>query len=229
MEYEPDSHWMKALADKAWRGLVSAAWVAQQLVLIVWSAIRAPLVGVLHILAALIILFEEWGWKPLQDLLGQLERFGLWAAFERKLASLPPYGALCAFVLPAAVLLPFKLLALFLLAGGHVVYAAFVFIAAKLVGTALLARIFILTKPALMQIEWFASGYAKFIPWKDALFAKIRASWTWRYGRMLKTRLRLETGQLVLRWRPVLEQRLTSAREKALTVVRELRIWLTGS
>ena len=229
MEYEPDSHWMKVLADKAWRGLVSAAWVAQQLVLIVWSAIRAPLVGVLHILAALIILFEEWGWKPLQDLLGQLERFGLWAAFERKLVSLPPYGALCAFVLPAAVLLPFKLLALFLLAGGHVVYAAFVFIAAKLVGTALLARIFILTKPALMQIEWFASGYANFIPWKDALFAKIRASWTWRYGRMLKTRLRLETGQLVLRWRPVLEQRLTSAREKALTVVRGLRIWLTGS
>lgn len=229
LQHDDNIQWAKAFAAKVWRGLMGVTWVVQQLALILWAAIKAPLIAALQILAALIILFEEWGWKPLHDLLERLGRFGIFAAIEQWLASLPPYGALSAFVLPAAVLLPFKLLALFLLAGGHVVYAAFVFIAAKLVGTALLARIFMLTKPALMQIAWFATGYAKFVFWKDALFATIRASRIWRYGRMLKTRLRLEMGKRVVRWRPYLEQQFGVARDRALTAVRELRIWLTGS
>lgn len=36
-------------------------------------------------------------------------------------------------------------------------------LAAKLVGTALAARLFQLTHPALMQLHWFARLYA---PWK---------------------------------------------------------------
>ena len=103
------------------------------------------------------------------------------------------------------------------------------FIAAKLLGTALLARIFMLTKPALLQIPWFAAGYAKFMPWKDALFAKIRVSRTWRYGRMLKTRLRLEMAKRVVRWQPILEQQFGVLSARLLKTVRDLRIWLTGS
>ena len=61
-------------------------------------------------------------------------------------------------------------------------------IAAKFASTALIARIFLLTKPALMQIPWFAYAYGVFVPWQEALFARIRASWPWRYGRILKWR-----------------------------------------
>ncbi len=43
-----------------------------------------------------------------------------------------------------------------------------------------------------MRIAWFAQAYNWFVPWKDALFAEIRSSWVWRYGRMLKTRIKLE-------------------------------------
>jgi hypothetical protein len=35
-----------------------------------WAALRPPLMMGLQILAALIVLFEEWGWKPLYDLSG---------------------------------------------------------------------------------------------------------------------------------------------------------------
>ena len=39
-----------------------------------------------------------------------------------------------------------------------------------------------------MQIPWFAYAYGVFVPWQEALFARIRASWPWRYGRILKWR-----------------------------------------
>jgi hypothetical protein len=45
-------------------------------------------------------------------------------------------------------------------------------------------------------------AYDWFVPWKDALFAKIRSSWAWRYGRMLKNRVRLEINRAWARLKP---------------------------
>ena len=190
-----------------------------------WSLVRPPLFAVLQIIAALIVLFEEWGWRPLFELISRLARFRLWARFELWIAGLPPYGALVAFALPEAILLPLKLFTVWLLAVGHVMTASALFIAAKVLSTALIARIFMLTKPALMQIGWFARLYNRFMPWKDALFAQIRSSWTWRYGRMLKTRVRLRVNQARARlepkafalwesWRPVLVETSASLRAR---------------
>ena len=229
MDLDDDPHGFRALAAKAGRGLVIAIWVVRQLVRTAWDIARGPLIGVLNVLAALIILFEEWGWKPLQELLARLSKYGMVAALERWIAGLPPYAALLAFGLPVAVLLPFKFLALFLLAGGHLLSAAAVFIAAKLAGTALLAHVFTLTKPALMEIEWFAAAYNIFQPWKEALFARIRASRTWRYGRMIKTRVRLEAAQAWARWRPKLLPVAASLRERVAAALRDIRVWFTGS
>ncbi|MES0385568.1 MAG: hypothetical protein ABUJ98_13400, partial [Hyphomicrobium sp.] len=44
----------------------------------IWSVARVPLIGALKVLAALIVIFEEWGWRPLSNLLGQLARFRVW-------------------------------------------------------------------------------------------------------------------------------------------------------
>lgn len=146
-----------------------------------------PLGAVLTLVLAAVLLFEEWGWQPLVRAFGWIARWRPIAALEAGLARLPPYAALAAFALPAAVLFPFKLLALYLLAHGAPVTAAGVFVAAKLVGTGLVGRIFMITKPQLMRIGWFARGYALFMPWKEALFARVRASWAWRWGRVVKT------------------------------------------
>lgn len=149
---------------------------------------RGPLIAALNITAALIILFEEWGWRPLSNLLGRLAAFAPIAAVERLLARLPPYAALVALVLPTSLLLPLKFVAIWLLANEHFLSATLLFVGAKIASTALIARVFLLVKPALMQIGWFAALFNWFVPWKDALYAQIRASWVWRYGRIVKAR-----------------------------------------
>ncbi|MGA8516352.1 MAG: hypothetical protein WB821_16440, partial [Burkholderiaceae bacterium] len=91
---------------------------------------------------ALFLIFEEWGWVPLSALMGRLARLPLWAKLERKIARLPPWAALVVLGLPTLALLPIKLLALYLLGQGQAAWGVTVLVGAKLVGTALLARLF---------------------------------------------------------------------------------------
>jgi hypothetical protein len=179
---------LKAVLGVLWRGTVIAIWTVRELLRTAWEIARGPLIAALNVTAALIILFEEWGWRPLSNLLGRLAAFTPIAALERLIARLPPYAALIALVLPTSLLLPLKFLALWLLANEHFLSATLLFVGAKIASTALIARVFILVKPALMQIGWFAAAFNWFMPWKDALYAEIRASWVWRYGRLVKAR-----------------------------------------
>jgi hypothetical protein len=71
-----------------------------------------------------------------------------------------------------------------------------------------------LLQPKLMQIVWFARAYNWFMPWKDRLFAEIRASWVWRYGRMVKTRVRLELKQAWAKVKPQVEAAAARVRER---------------
>jgi hypothetical protein len=155
-----------------------------------WQAARPILRTILQMLLALIIVFEEWGWQPLANLLGRLARWQPWAAVETAIARLPPYAALIVFALPTALLLPLKFLALFLIARGQVVLAGLLFIAAKVIATALIARLFLLTQPALMQIGWFARSYDTVMPWKDTLVETVHNSFVWRVARIWKERAR---------------------------------------
>lgn len=176
----------------------------------------------LQVLLALVLLFEEWGWRPLSAALAWLGEFRIVARLERLIAGLPPYAALAALALPTSVLFPLKLLAVYLVAQGKVVAAGFLFVGAKIASTALIARLFMLTRPALMRLSWFAAAYDVIMPWKEALFAKIRASWAWRYGRMLKTAVRLEAKQAWQRWRPAIAAALGAARLRWRIVVRRV-------
>ncbi len=141
-------------------------------------------------LLALLILFEEWGWEPLQRALARLGRLPLLRQLEALIARLPPHAALLAFFLPALLLLPVKLAALGLIAHGQHLLGLVVIVLAKLVGTAVVARLFTLTRPALMQLPWFVQLYTRWTAWKQALLARVRASWAWRWGRVLKRQLR---------------------------------------
>ena len=148
-----------------------------------------PLRGVLVWLLALVLLFEEWGWEPLQRLLA---RIGQWPGFrwiERRVRALPPYAALALFLLPTLALLPVKLGALWLIGHGHTLEGALVILSAKVVGTAIVARLFTLTQPALMQLAWFARLYPRWTAWKERLLAQVRASAVWTASAALKRRL----------------------------------------
>lgn len=136
---------------------------------------RRILGGLLALFAALWILAEDWLWDLMQAAMVWLGRLPPVRWLEKRIAALPPYLALTAFIIPGAILLPFKIAALWLIAHRHAVLGLQVFIVAKVVGTALLAWIFALTKPSLMTIGWFARAYLAFVAWKQRLFAYVRA------------------------------------------------------
>lgn len=129
---------------------------------------------------ALILIFEEWGWEPLARLMARLAHLPLWARIEAFITRLPPYGALIVFFVPALLLLPVKLLALYWISRGHALLGLAVVLVAKMLGTAAVARLFALTQPALMRLAWFARLYGRWIPWKDALIARVKNSPVWR-------------------------------------------------
>ncbi len=146
-------------------------------------------------LFALLILFEEWGWEPLQR---ALARIGQWPGLrwvEGRIRRLPPYAALALFGVPTLMLLPVKLLALWFIGHGQLLVGTLVIAAAKVLGTAVVARLYALTQPALMQLPWFARWHGRWVGWKNALLARVRASWAWRAGRVWRRRIRRRVRQ----------------------------------
>jgi hypothetical protein len=148
-------------------------------------------------LVALLILFEEWGWEPLQRALAWAARLPPLAWLEGRIAALPPYAALAVFIVPTLLLLPVKVAALWLLGAGQAGLGLALIVITKLAGTALVARLFQLTRPALLQLAWYARLYSRWTVWKGVVVARVRASWAWRVGRVVKRRV----AQRIARWR----------------------------
>lgn len=147
---------------------------------------KRVLQAILFAPAALLLLFEEWGWEPLAAGFAALGRLPMWRHLERFISRLPPWAALMAFCLPILVLIPFKLLAIFLLGNGHLGVGLGLLVLAKIVGTALAARLFQLTEPALMQMAWFSRAYLPWKAWKNRILRQVRMSWPWRQGQQVK-------------------------------------------
>jgi len=139
--------------------------------------------GALTLVAALWIFLEEWVWDAMQAFMARIGRLPGVRWCEARIARLPPYAALVAFLIPGAILVPFKLLAFWLIARGHALLGLEVFIVAKIVGTAFLARIFALTRPALLTIDWFARLHAAFTAWRDRLYAFVKSLRAWHAAR----------------------------------------------
>lgn len=160
------------------------------------KALIASLRWLVRAVLALVILFEEWGWEPLRRAFALLARLPLIRQCETLLRRLPPRWAFVVLLLPSLLILPVKLGALWLVAQGRVMLGVGLVIAAKVAGTALLAWLFQLIQPALLQLPWFARLYARWTAWKAGLLAWVRASAVWRTARAIKLRL-------LRRWRGV--------------------------
>jgi hypothetical protein len=154
-----------------------------------------PLRAILRAVLAVLILFEEWGWAGFGRVMAYIGRLPVLRQVERWIANLPPYGALVMLVVPALLLLPVKILALFLIGRKRAILGISVILIAKVVGTAVVARIFQLIHPALMRLPWFVPLYARWTVWKEALLAWVRGSWAWRWGRVFKRALKRRLHQ----------------------------------
>lgn len=144
-----------------------------------WRAVR----GVLLALAAVVIFIEEWGWRPLTALAARLAQWPPLARLEAWIAALPPRWALLMFLVPAVLLFPVKLLALWFIHQGRTALGVGVIVAAKLLGTALVGRLFILTEAQLTQYAWFARALAWWRSTKERVQAAVRRSHGWRAAR----------------------------------------------
>jgi hypothetical protein len=150
-----------------------------------WRVLKGLVTWVLGVL----LLFEEWGWVPLARLLGLLGRLPFVAWLERRISALPPVLALLVFLVPALMLLPVKVGALWLIGRGRALAGLVVIVVAKVAGTALVARLYMLTQPQLMRMPWFARAHARWIVWKEGVMAVVRQSAPWRLARTIKRRL----------------------------------------
>lgn len=143
------------------------------------SRLLAPLVQ----LAALLLLLEAWTWDVGSRAAARMAAWPPLRWLEVRIRLLPAWAALCAFVLPGLLLLPVKLLALLAIAHGHALAGVAGFVAAKLGGAAVVARIYVLTLPTLLTLGWFARCHGSFLQVRDRLLAALRASAFWRRTR----------------------------------------------
>jgi hypothetical protein len=132
---------------------------------------------------AAILFIEEWGWRPLAALLARLGLFQPIARLEAVIRRTPPRWALVLFLVPAALLFPIKLLALWLIDDGRAVLGVAVIVATKLVGTAIVGRLFVLLEPQLMQFAWFARALGAWHGVKERIRAAVHRSRAWRAAR----------------------------------------------
>jgi hypothetical protein len=127
------------------------------------------------VLLAIIFLIEAWLWDHLEPIVARVVSWIPLRAFKRWLAdrvdTLSPAMTLIVFVVPVIPLFPLKLVGLWLLAHEYWISAILTIIFAKFLGVGVAAFVFDVTRPKLLEMEWFEKLYEFVI----ALRAKARA------------------------------------------------------
>ena len=167
----------------------------------VLTMIRKLLVAPFVILAAILILLEDWLWEDLARLAAVIGRLPLMRSVEAFISSLPPYPALLFFATPALLLVPLKIVALYLLSHGQATMGMLTIVAAKFAGTALVARIFTLTQPQLLRIAWFAWLYLRFMAFKTRIYSAIKDTSLYQSAHQIHLRVRARLRSWIFRRR----------------------------
>jgi hypothetical protein len=115
------------------------------------------------ILLAIIFLIEAWLWDHLEPIVAwfvaliPLRAFKQWLA--ERVDTLSPAMTLIVFIVPVLPLFPLKLIGLWLLAHEYWMSAILTIIFAKFVGVGVAAFIFDVTRPKLLEMQWFETLY----------------------------------------------------------------------
>jgi hypothetical protein len=115
------------------------------------------------ILLAIIFLIEAWLWDHLEPIVASvvamipLRTFKQWLA--DRVDTLTPAMTLIVFIVPVLPLFPLKLVGFWLLAHEYWLSAALTIIFAKFLGVGVAAFVFDVTRPKLLEMQWFESLY----------------------------------------------------------------------
>jgi hypothetical protein len=149
----------------------------------------------LIIVAALWMLFEDWVWDSIVAVMEVAGRLKSINRFEAFLAKQNQYLLLALFTFPFLIMIPAKLYGLFLMASGKVVRGVIIFVMAKALITALVTRLFVISRDKLLQIEAFAAFYFWFMRKKAWLYSEVRKlpGWQTTGKRIAKIKMQLRS------------------------------------
>ena len=117
----------------------------------------------LWVLLAIIFLVEAWLWDHLEPVVAwfvaliPLRAFKQWLA--ERVDTLSPAMTLIVFIVPVIPLFPLKLVGFWLLTHEYWMSAVFTIIFAKFLGVGVAAFVFDVTRPKLLEMEWFEKLY----------------------------------------------------------------------
>jgi hypothetical protein len=148
-------------------------------------------------LAAAVIFIEQILIGMLNTITAAVARWTPIAAIEAWLIKQPPWVALVAFVMPSILILPIKFSALFFAAHHRFCTAIAAVVIGKMLATAIVARLYVILRPTLMTIGWFARADSWFFFWRDRAYVFVRALPPWQKAKAVIDRTRLWLAQLV--------------------------------
>ena len=176
---------------------------------------------VLLFVAAAVLLFEEWLWDHSTAIAKRLGRLPLLALLEAWIRRRSQYQAMALFVLPVIVVYPLKAVALYAMTRGYVTVGVSSFVLAKILATAVFARLFQLTEPAITKIRWVRHARDAFLKWRAFMHRWLNSQPAYRNARAM---IRDTSARLRLRYRAAYRLRRRqrrSARSRKFLVSRD--------
>jgi len=147
--------------------------------------------------AAAVVFVEQVLLRYLNMMMVAVARWPPIARLEGWLMTLPPWAAVLTFAMPSIIILPVKVSALWFAAHHRFALATAAVVLGKIMATAIVARLYRILRPTMMQLRWFAWADTKFFAWRDWAYAFVKSLPAWQEAKALVQRARTWLAELV--------------------------------
>jgi hypothetical protein len=148
-------------------------------------------------LAAVLLVIEEWLWVHASALLRRLCRWPPLAKLETWIRSRSPWQSVSLFLVPViVVLVPAKVACLMLWGHGHHWWALLFLVGDKIVGTAMFARLYQITEPAITTFGSIRRGRDAFLRWREHMYAWLHRQAAYRAARERLRHLKVQLKKI---------------------------------
>jgi len=94
-------------------------------------------------------------------------------SIRRAIERLGPYASLCVLAVPLLIVEPLKLLALVIAGSGHWITGTITVACAYALSLLVVERLFLIVKPKLLRLRWFASLWRWFVAARGAVLGRL--------------------------------------------------------
>jgi len=154
----------------------------------------------LIVLASLLMWLEECLWVLLKRITAWIDLVPFVRRLEAALLRLPPYPMMIVFLLPMTLLFPLKIVAVYWATKGYWLASLGLLATAKVLGTAVVARMYVVCQPKLKTIGWFCRLHDWLIATRDHLYAAVRAMPVYQRVRAQLTAIKRAARTLMTKW-----------------------------